>query len=308
MGGKTRFDLGDAAANRFHTRSAELLILSLREYQSSLPIVVTLQKNEDSTASDAAERAAHDSRFAGQFGKAKPQHIHWRGSLTRLKTRQAAEQGKSAVRGQIANSAYGPVFFQQLSHVGMHREFEARIPGGFAGDEFKEAHLGHEQDVRESRLEAGEIEGAEVAVGKLDRRPGNFGMGNFVKFVGKANLIEDFESRGMNGVAAEFAVEVLVHFKKCDRNAATSQEQRQHRASGTATDNTAGSFLNVSEFLVCRSSGNSGRSGHGSFSPRSRKSCTVRNLTTIGELGKKSHFEQIACRARIHSFATRSQI
>jgi len=112
-------------------------------------------------------------RFAGQFGKAKPQHIHWRGSLNRLKTRQAAEQGKPAVGadckrgadfvgsvlGQITNTAYGPVFFQQLSHVGMHHEFEARIPRGFAGDEFKETHLRHEQDVRESRLEAGEIEG-----------------------------------------------------------------------------------------------------------------------------------------------------
>src|SRR5882762_2295496 len=279
MGSKTRFDLGDAAANRFHTRSAELLILSLREYQSSLPIVVALQKNENATASDAAERAVDDFRLAGQFGKAKPQHIHWRGSLNRFKTRQAAEQGKPAVgadckrgadfvgsvRGQITNTAYGPVFFQQLSHVGMHHEFEARILGGFAGDEFKETHLRHEQDIRESRLEAGEIEGAEVAVRKLDRRPGNFGMGNFVKFVRKANLIEDFESRGMNGVAAEFAVEVLMHFKECDRNAATGQEQRQHRASRTATDDTAGSFLDVSEFLVCRSSGSSGRSGHGSF-------------------------------------------
>src|SRR5258708_20129613 len=131
MGGKTRFDMGDAAANRFHTRSAELLILSLREHQSSLPIVVTLQKNEDSTTSDAAERAAHDSRFAGQFGKAKPQHIHWRGSLNRLKTRQAAEQGKPAVgadckpgadfvgsaRCQITKTAYRPVFFHRFNHI-----------------------------------------------------------------------------------------------------------------------------------------------------------------------------------------------
>src|SRR5258707_3593585 len=264
MGCNACFDVGVATANEFDPRSGVLLILSLRKSQSRLPIVVALQKNEDATASDAAERAADDFRFAGQFGKAKPQHIHWRGSLNRLKTRQAAEQGKSAVRadckrsadfvgsvrGQIANTAYGPVFFQQLSHVGMHHEFEARIPRGFAGDEFKETHLRHEQDVRESRLEAGEIEGAEVAVGKLDRRPGNFGMGNFVKFVRKANLIEDFESRGMNGIAAEFAVEVLMHFKECDRNAAKGQEQRQHRASGTATDDTAGSFLKDRKSVV----------------------------------------------------------
>src|ERR1700740_3286417 len=98
MGGKARFDLGDAAANRFHTCSVELLILPLRKTQCPLPIIVALQKNEDAAASDAPERAADDFRFAGQFGKAKPQHVHWRGSLNRLKTRQAAEQGKSTVR------------------------------------------------------------------------------------------------------------------------------------------------------------------------------------------------------------------
>src|SRR5258708_39190439 len=146
MGGKARFDLGDAAANRFHTRSVELLILPLRKYQSSLPIVVALQKNEDATASDAAERAADDFRFAGQFGKAKPQHIHWRGSLNRFKTRQAAEQGKSAVgadrkrgadfvgsiRGQVTNTANGPGFFQQFAYVDKPHEFEGRVPGSLS--------------------------------------------------------------------------------------------------------------------------------------------------------------------------------
>src|SRR5246127_5932998 len=105
MGGKARFDLGDAAANRFHTCSVELLILPLRKSNSRLPIIVALQKNEDAAASDAPERAADDFRFAGQFGKAKPQHIHRRGSLNRLKTRQAAKQRKTAVRADCKRGA-----------------------------------------------------------------------------------------------------------------------------------------------------------------------------------------------------------
>jgi len=42
----------------------------------------------------------------------------------------------------------------------------------------------------------------------------------------------------------EFAVEVLMHFEECDRNAARP-EQRQHRQRDR-TDDTAGSFLDVS--------------------------------------------------------------
>jgi len=57
--------------------------------------------------------------------------------------------------------------------------------------------LRDEQDVRgKSRLEAGEIEGREVASDKLDRRPEILVMGNFVSLSRKAKLIEDFESNG----------------------------------------------------------------------------------------------------------------
>jgi len=92
-------------------------------------------------------------------------------------------------------------------------------------------------------------------------------MGNFVKFVRKANLIEDFESRGMNGVAAEFASKSLCISR---RWTGMPQKKRARRATTTSrqqdrTDDTAGSFLDGLGVLVCRSSGSSGRSGHGSF-------------------------------------------
>ena len=90
-------------------------------------------------------------------------------------------------------------------------------------------------------------------------------MWNFVKLVRQSKLVEDFEGRRMNRVAAEFAVEVLVHFQQRDRNAPASEQQRQHRARRTAADNAARGFLNVSKLFVRGASGNSGRSGHGAF-------------------------------------------
>ena len=66
----------------------------------------------------------------------------------------------------------------------------------------------------------------------------------------------------MNGVPAEFAVEVLVHLKERDGYAAASKEQRQHRAGGSAANNAAGSFLNVANLLVRGAGGSSWRGGH----------------------------------------------
>src|ERR1700730_13818766 len=253
---KARFDLGDALANCFYASAVELLVLSLREDERRLPVVVALQKNEDTPAADAAERASDNFRLAGQFGKAEPQHIHRRGSLNWLESSQAAKHGKTsiggdrqraayfvgAIRGQVTNPVYGSIVFHQLGHIGVHHEFEARIPGRLASDEFEEARLRDKQDVRETRLQSAQIEGAEEAIGELDRRPGNFGVGNFLEFVRQANLVEDFEGGRMNGVAAEFAVEVPVHLQQRDGNAASREEQRQHRARGTAADDTAGSL------------------------------------------------------------------
>jgi hypothetical protein len=129
-----------------------------------------------------------------------------------------------AIRCQVANPADGSIFFQQLSHIGVHHKPERRVFSRLARDEFEKPHLRNKQDVRESRLKPAQIKRPEVAVGKLDRRPGNLGMGNFVEFVRQPNLVEDFQGRGMDGVAAEFAVEVLVHFQQCHGNAAASEE------------------------------------------------------------------------------------
>jgi hypothetical protein len=69
----------------------------------------------------------------------------------------------------------------------------------------------------------------------------------------------------MNGVATEFAVEVLVHFKQRDGNAAASEEQRKHRARGAAAGNAAGTLLNVADLIVRGTGGSSWRGGHQKF-------------------------------------------
>jgi len=68
---------------------------------------------------------------------------------------------------------------------------------------------------------------------------------DFVKFIGETNLIEYFHCGRMNGVAAEFAIEVLVHFEERDVDAAAREKQREHRSARAATDDAAGGALHA---------------------------------------------------------------
>src|SRR6267143_5677690 len=122
--------------------------------------------------------------------------------------------------------------------------------GGFAGNEFEKPRLRNKKDIRKARLQTPKIEGAKRTVRKLDRGAGNLGVGNFVELVSQSDLVEDFHHRGMNGVAAEFAVEILVHLKKSDRNAAPGEEQRQHDAARPAAHDAARGLLDVDNFTL----------------------------------------------------------
>jgi hypothetical protein len=66
---------------------------------------------------------------------------------------------------------------------------------------------------------------------------------------GETDLVEDFERGGVNGVAAELAVEVPVHFQKRYGNSATREEQSEYRASGPGADDTAARGLDVANFI-----------------------------------------------------------
>src|ERR1700722_18145468 len=92
----------------------------------------------------------------------------------------------------------------------------------------------------------------------------------------------------MNGIAAEFAVEVLVHFQKRDGNALPGKKQGKHGAGGPAPNDAAGRLVNVPNSFVRGTGGGSGRSGHARFhlisrilasSRYGRKSGSTRNLT-----------------------------
>src|ERR1700751_212963 len=50
----------------------------------------------------------------------------------------------------------------------------------------------------------------------------------------QSDLVEDFEDRRMERIAAELAAEILVRFEHCDFDASTRQQQPKHHAAGAA--------------------------------------------------------------------------
>jgi hypothetical protein len=111
--------------------------------------------------------------------------------------------------------------------------------------------LRNHQNVREAGFQAAEIERTELAVGELQRRASEFGVRDFMKFAGEAKLVEDFHDRRMDSVAAEFSVEVLVHFEEGDLDAATSQEESKDGSCRAAADDATSGSRGAADVFLC---------------------------------------------------------
>jgi hypothetical protein len=60
-----------------------------------------------------------------------------------------------------------------------------------------------------------------------------------VQAVGEANLVEYFQRRWMNRVAAEIAVEVGVRLEQADPDTGAREQQGQHHPARSAADDAA---------------------------------------------------------------------
>ncbi len=237
------------------------------------------------SAADATESAACDLWLARKFRETEPKDVHGRRSLDGFETGEMAEKREAAVgadrqcgaefvqavRREVAHAANDAVFFHEMVHAGVHHELELRILRGFGGNEFEEAHLRNHQDVGKTSLEAAEIKGAEGAVRKLKCGARNLRVWNPVQLFGEADLVEDFHDRGVNGVAAEFAVEILVLLEESDGNAAASEEKSKDGTARTGADDAAGSFSVCADFFGSGFGFNGGGEAHGSSA-----SCEIR--------------------------------
>src|SRR5262249_15139173 len=153
-----------------------------------------------------------DWRLVRQFGQTEPEYVHRRSGFDRFEASELAEHGETTVsanrerrtnfvfpiRTEISDASNDAILFNQMLNLSLHHQVELVKLRSFGSDEFQETALGNHQDVWETCWQALEFEGTKRTVGKLNRRTGNFGVWNFVEFLGETNLVQDFEDRWMN--------------------------------------------------------------------------------------------------------------
>ena len=141
-----------------------------------------------------------------------------------------------------AQTEDAPALLDQIRRLRPHAQVEARIALAVRGQEIEEIPLRHQRDefaVRRQMGKVGERDGgfADLTAETLDAR-----MRQLQKFIEQAELVHQFQRRGMNGVAAEIAQEVGVLFQHGDGDTGARQQEAEHHPGRSAAGDAAGGF------------------------------------------------------------------
>src|SRR5215472_6327440 len=109
MLGEAGFQLCDSPFHLFQPRRPHLLVLTLWENKGHLPVIVTVEHNENAASAEAAHQTATRLLIPAELGQLEPQHVHWRRRLHRLDRGQMPYSGMPAVGAHC----------QQRSHLAL---------------------------------------------------------------------------------------------------------------------------------------------------------------------------------------------
>ncbi len=207
-----------------------------------MPVVAAIDQHEDPPG---VEHAHAVIARPGQLRQAEPEHVHRRtdGSQweTGPKKRIAPVGGDHQPRANRLAPVRphpddAPALLDQRLARALLVECEVGITPRLASDEIEKLPLRHQRDVRRRYVEVPEIDQLHVAPGNapaqfLDLlvRPGEQGRE-------QAELVEQPQRRGVDGVAAEIAQEVGVFFQHDALHAGPGQQKAGDHARRAAAD------------------------------------------------------------------------
>src|SRR5665213_1417316 len=116
---------------------------------------------------------------------------------------------------------------------------ETRITFGPFGEEIQEIPLRHQRDELALRRQMAEVDHRNALGAHLECEPRHLVVRNLQKFVEQAELVHQLEGRGVHGVTAEVAEEVLVLLKHGDVDSGTRQQKAQHYSGRSAAGDGA---------------------------------------------------------------------
>ena len=240
----------DGGAQALKALPLHLFVAALRYHQRTLPVIAAIDHHEDSARRDAAQWFRTVVRPPRE---AQPQHIDGSANILDNEAAGPANRRVPAVGtdNEIGDDCEGAggsprpkagdasVLFNEFGRLALHAKRKGWIALGVTGDEIEKIPLRHQHDELASGRQVREIGDRHSLIADDPAQPARFLMGPGEKLGKKPELMNDFEGRGMDRVAAKVAEEIGVFLENDDVDAGPCQEKAEHHAGRAAAGNTA---------------------------------------------------------------------
>ncbi len=153
--------------------------------------------------------------------------------------RQLGANVDFAVRRHCAHPGHAAAVPDQIDCLGTHAQIERPIAPRMIGEKIEEVPLRHQRNELALRRQALEMTNGRAVASDLQRHGFHLRMRKPEEFIEQAKLVNHFQRRGMNGIAAEIAQEILVLFQHRDADAGARQEEAEHHPGGAAAGDAA---------------------------------------------------------------------
>ena len=222
-----RSDLDDFLAKGCEAPSSNRVVSALANDESTLPVIATVDHDQDPAS---VEPAGGLIRIRGMAGQPHPEYVDRCADVLHLEASPVADDGVSPVctdsqlgsdlKGAIPCRRSHPddlaVLFQEPGHLGVHQEVERGIALRSLGDEIEEVPLRHERDELAMSREVSEVGDGHFDVPDVAAQLSSFLVRPFEEFVKEPKLVQDFQRGGMNRITAEIPQEVSMFFEDRD--------------------------------------------------------------------------------------------
>jgi hypothetical protein len=279
-GGAAGEEWGDALNTFAEGRKACLLDLgkgSFGDDVGGLEVLDAIDEDEETAVVDVAESAFGVVRVARD---AEPEDVDGDAFLDDVEMSGGDGGGVAAVAadgergvdfggavGGVGGDAgdaggVGGIGLDETGCLPAHAEREAGVMCGFGGEEVEEVPLWRERDVFADGGEVGAVGYRKVAAPDVDGDALDDGVADGgEEAIKQAELVEELEGGGVDGVAAEVAEEVGVLLEDGDFNAGAGEQEAEHDSGRASADDAAG--------------GVEGGGGHGFASARDSDDCRL---------------------------------
>jgi hypothetical protein len=215
----------------------------------------------------------------GQAWKPEPPGVDRHGEFPQRQIRLRVGDRPAAVTGHgelgtdrtggpvlrsVPHPPYPSGFADQFGCLGAHPQREGRFLARGLREQVQQVPLGHQRDVRMPHAQPAEVRDDDAVAG-ADREEDFLhpAVRQRGEPLSETQLVEQFQRRGVDGVAAEVAQEVRMLLQHRDLSARSGEQEPQHHAGGSATDDHAGRALVHRCPLICRVAGSARRCEQG---------------------------------------------